>query len=245
MSTERLDKFIATQKNLPRKETRQIISRAKVTVNGVVARAFDTRVDPETDVIELDGVRVDYKRNVYIMMNKPRGVLSAATDKSRETVVDLVPPELSRKELFPVGRLDKDTTGLLLITDDGEFAHRVISPKSEIEKVYEVVLDGELPDDAEKEFFKGIVLHDGTQCLPAKLTVDKNDRTKATITVMEGKYHQIKRMFGVLELGVNELHRKSVGGVELDPDLATGECRPLTAEELAQINKGNSKIDNK
>ena len=245
MSTERLDKFIATQKNLPRKEARQIISRAKVTVNGVVARAFDTRVDPETDAIELDGVRVDYKRNVYIMMNKPRGVLSAATDKSRETVVDLVPPELSRKELFPVGRLDKDTTGLLLITDDGEFAHRVISPKSEIEKVYEVVLDGELPDNAEKEFLKGIVLHDGTQCLPAKLTVDKTDRTKATVTVMEGKYHQIKRMFGVLELGVNELHRKSVGGVELDPHLSSGKCRLLTALELAQINKGNSKIDNK
>ena len=245
MSTERLDKLIATQKNLPRKETRQIISRARVTVNGVVARAFDTRVNPEIDVIELDGQRVDYKKYVYIMMNKPKGVLSAATDKSRSTVVDLVPEELSRKELFPVGRLDKDTTGLLLITDDGEFAHRVISPKSEIEKVYEVVLDGELPDNAEELFLKGIVLHDGTRCLPAKLTIDKNDKTRAEVTIMEGKYHQIKRMFGVLSLGVVELHRKSVGGVELDPRLSLGECRLLNAEELAKINKGNSNTDNK
>ncbi len=237
MSTERLDKFIANQKNLPRKETRQIISRGKVTVNGVVARAFDTRVNPETDVIELDGQRVEYKRYVYIMMNKPKGVLSATNDKSRSTVIDLVPSELSRKELFPVGRLDKDTTGLLLITDDGEFAHRVISPKSNIEKVYEVLLDGEIEATAETEFSKGIVLHDGTRCLPAKLLVDKKDKKRATVTIMEGKYHQIKRMFGVLSLGVVELNRKSIGGLSLDPTLKEGECRLITEQELAIFTK--------
>ena len=242
---QRLDKLIASQSTWSRSEVTRLVRTGQVTVNGTVCRDPSQKFDGDVCNVTVAGTPLVYQQYVYIMMNKPRGVLSAATDKSRETVVDLVPPELSRKELFPVGRLDKDTTGLLLITDDGEFAHRVISPKSEIEKVYEVVLDGELPDNAEKEFLKGIVLHDGTQCLPAKLTVDKTDRTKATVTVMEGKYHQIKRMFGVLELGVNELHRKSVGGVELDPHLSSGKCRLLTALELAQINKGNSKIDNK
>ena len=240
MATERLDKFIATQKNLPRREARQIISRGHVMVNGAQARAFDTRVDPSLDKVELSGEQVNFKRFVYIAMNKPKGVLSATSDKKQSTVLDLIPDSLKRKELFPVGRLDKDTTGLLIITDDGEFAHRVISPKSNITKTYTVLLDGEIEKSLVEEFKKGVTLHDGTKCLPAELIVDTKNPKKAKVTIMEGKYHQIKRMFGVYGLGVVELHRNSVGELLLDENLKEGECRELSASELSLIYKGYS-----
>ena len=242
MSIERLDKFIATQKNLPRRKARQIISRGQVVVNGTVARAFDTRIDTAQDKVELSGRQVVCKKYVYIVMNKPKGVLSATSDKRQNTVLDLVPEDLKRKELFPVGRLDKDTTGLLLITDDGEFAHRVISPKSNISKRYIVELDGEISNEVVDEFKKGVVLHDGTKCLPAELIVNSENRRQAEVTIMEGKYHQIKRMFGVYTLGVVELHRKSIGRFSLDENLKTGECREVTVDELSLIYKEYSNL---
>ncbi len=242
MSTERLDKFIATQKNLPRREARQIISRGQVMVNGIVARAFDTRIDTAQDKVELSGEQVVFKKYVYIVINKPKGVLSATSDKRQSTVLDLIPEHLKRKELFPVGRLDKDTTGLLLITDDGEFAHRVISPKSNISKTYTVLLDGEIEKSVVDEFKKGVTLHDGTRCLPAELVVSSENPRQATVTIMEGKYHQIKRMFGVYGLGVVELHRNSVGNFLLDENLKSGECRELSSLELALIYKGYSNL---
>lgn len=243
MSTERLDKFIATQNNLPRREARQIISRGKVSVNGALVRAFDTRIDPDKDVVALDGKQIVFKKYIYLVMNKPKGVLSATSDKRQNTVLDLVPGNLKRKELFPVGRLDKDTTGLLLITDDGEFAHRVISPKSNISKRYIVELDGEISNEVVDEFNKGVVLHDGTKCLPAELIVNSENRRQAEVTIMEGKYHQIKRMFGVYTLGVVELHRKSIGQFSLDENLKTGECREVTVDELSLIYKEYSNLN--
>ena len=233
--TERLDKFIATQKCLPRSEVRRLIMRGCVKIDGKPAKKADTKIDPDAVEVTLFGEKVLYNKFVYIMLNKPAGVLSAATDKSRETVVDLVPPELYRKGLFPVGRLDKDTTGLLLITDDGDFAHYVISPKSGLDKRYSVVLDGEVTEEIVEAFKKGVTLADGTKCLPAVLTYDKDNPTRASVVIQEGKYHQIKRMFGVVDLGVNELHRESIGEVALDRQLKEGECRSLKAEELDKL----------
>lgn len=232
---ERLDKFLSTQKGITRSEARRFVNIGKVTVNGAVIRKPDHKINPETTEVTLNGENLCYKEHIYIMLNKPKGVLSAATDKSRKTVVDLVPSHLSRRELFPVGRLDKDTTGLLIITDDGDFAHRVISPKSGLDKHYIAQLDGNLTDNIVKSFKEGIVLADGTRCLPAELHYNKLNPNVAYVTVQEGKYHQIKRMFGTVGLGVNELHRESIGGVSLDPSLPAGECRELTKEELHKI----------
>lgn len=239
--TERLDKFIATQKNLTRSEVRRLISSGRVVVEGSVVKKADTKIDPDVVEVSLNGEPIGYNRYVYIMLNKPKGVLSAARDTARQTVVDLIPPELSRKNLFPVGRLDKDTTGLLLITDDGDFSHYVISPKSGLDKKYNVTLDGEVTEAAVKAFKEGIVLADGTKCLPALLSYDKSDPKKATVTIKEGKYHQIKRMFGIVGLGVNELERISIGEVVLDRNLKQGDCRPLTPLELDKLYGGYNK----
>ncbi len=232
---ERLDKFIATQKGMPRSEARKLIGWGRATVNGVVTKKPDFKIDPDTAEIKFNGEKLQYKKYIYIMLNKPAGVLSAATDKTRQTVVDLIPEQLRRRELFPVGRLDKDTTGLLLITDDGDFAHKVISPKYGLDKRYIVELDGKVTTEMAEAFKKGVILADGTQCMPALLKPDEANPTRAAVTVKEGKYHQIKRMFGTVGLGVNSLHRESLGGVVLDESLAPGECKELTDAELDKL----------
>lgn len=235
---QRLDKFISNQLNISRSDCRKYIFKGLVTVDGNPVLKPDTKIDTNICIVSLNGENISYKEYVYIMLNKPKGVLSAATDKTRQTVVDLVPEHLKRRNLAPVGRLDRDTTGLLIITDDGDFAHRVISPKSNLTKTYNVLLDGEVDDGIITKFENGITLHDGTECLPAKITVDKLSKCKATVGIVEGKYHQIKRMFGVVGLGVEELHRHSIGEVELDANLDFGECRELTSSELDKIRKG-------
>lgn len=233
MNSQRLDKIISSQLNIPRSMSRTQIHRGKVTVNGEVCRDPSFAVDADTAKITYKGQAVSYKRFVYLVMNKPKGVLSASTDKNRETVIDLVPQSLKRANLSPVGRLDKDTTGLLLITDDGEFAHKVISPKSEILKTYEVTLDDEISNEVADKFAQGIVLADGTKCKPAIFEILAPN--KARVKISEGKYHQIKRMFGTVDLGVNELTRLSIGAFTLPDTLKAGECRELTKEELDLI----------
>ena len=164
MKKQRLDKFISNQLILSRSVVRTSIQRGKATVNGVVIRDAGMLIDADVDTITYEGNTVGYKEYVYILMNKPKGVLSAATDKSRETVVDLVPEHLRRQGIAPVGRLDKDTTGFLIITDDGDFAHRAIAPNKNVFKTYEVLLDGDITDDMIEIFSKGVVLADGTKC---------------------------------------------------------------------------------
>lgn len=233
MNLQRLDKIIASQFNISRTDTKARIKRGQATVNGEVVRDPAFSVCPEKDLITFGGKAVVFKKFVYIVMNKPKGVLSASNDKNRQTVVDLVPFELRRPNICPVGRLDKDTTGLLILTDDGQFAHKVISPKSDIKKVYEVTLDGEIPPDAIDKFADGLILHDGTKCLPAGLEIINGNI--ARVEIREGKYHQIKRMFGVIDLGVNELKRLSIGDFKLPPDLKEGECREMTEGEIKMI----------
>ena len=229
----RLDKFISSQLNISRKDARAAILRGRAAVDGTTVRAADFKIDENADSVTFDGQALSYKKHIYIIMNKPRGVLSARDDKRQPTVIDIIPEKLRRNGLFPVGRLDKDTTGLLIITDDGDFAHRVLSPKKEIFKTYIAVLDGEITPDMPEKFLNGIVLADGTKCRRAFLRrVDKNT---AEIKICEGKFHQIKRMFGTVGLGVNALERTAVGNFYLPEDLPQGACTETDSEALESI----------
>lgn len=230
---QRLDKIISSQLKLSRSDARKNIRWGKVTVNGKAVRDPSAVFEPEEIEIQFKGQAVDYKEHLYIIMNKPKGIISASNDKTRKTVVDLVPESLKRANLFPVGRLDRDTTGLLIVTDDGDFAHKAISPKSKIPKTYVAELDGDITEFMVQGFSDGVVLADGTKCAPASLK--KLGSCKAEVVITEGKYHQIKRMFGVFGLGVNNLHRASFGNLELPDNLAQGECRELTNEEIHYI----------
>ena len=229
----RLDKFISSQLNISRKDARAAILRGRAAVDVTTVRAADFKIDENADSVTFDGQALSYKKHIYIIMNKPRGVLSASDDKRQPTVIDIIPEKLRRNGLFPVGRLDKDTTGLLIITDDGDFAHRVLSPKKEIFKTYIAVLDGEITPDMPEKFLNGIVLADGTKCRRAFLRrVDKNT---AEIKICEGKFHQIKRMFGTVGLGVNALERTAVGNFYLPEDLPQGACSETDSEALESI----------
>lgn len=230
MKKQRLDKFISNQLIISRSIVRVGIQRGKASVNGIVIRDASMQIDADIDSVTYEGNDIGYKEYVYILMNKAQGVLSAATDKTRKTVVDLVPEHLKRQGISPVGRLDKDTTGLLLITDDGIFAHNCISPKKEVSKTYIATLDGDINDDMIQKFKDGVTLADGTKCRPATLEcVSKNT---ARLIITEGKYHQVKRMFGTVGLGVNRLHRQAIGGLALPDDLKEGECIEVTKQML-------------
>ena len=235
MEKQRLDKFVANQLNITRSEARSEIRRGRTSISGVIVKDPSVIIDVHSAEVEHCGTRIDYKKHIYILMNKPAGVLSASNDRSRRTVIDLVPDEMRRSGLFPVGRLDKDTTGLLLITDDGEFAHNCISPKKGIPKVYEAELDGEISEDMPGKFFEGVTLADGTLCKSALL--ERIGEKTVSITITEGKYHQIKRMFGVFGLGVNKLHRVSLGDLVLPDALKEGECKEIPLSELKKVLK--------
>lgn len=222
MSIIRLDRYIANQTGLSRNESKEMLKSLRVTVNGKMEKNYDAKINTETDVVCLDGSKISYSEFVYILMNKPKGVLTATEDKNQKTVLDLVPADYKRKNLAPVGRLDKDTTGLLLITDDGVFAHHVISPKSNVEKEYIATLDGDVNDDMVTAFENGVVLADGSVCKSAKLK--RLSHSVASVVIGEGKYHQIKRMFGTVGLGVNELKRVRIGTLCLPNELEEGKC---------------------
>ena len=233
MNLQRLDKIISSQFNMSRSIARKVIRYGRVTVNGEVVHDPALNLDPKVHAIEFRGQALNFKEHIYILLNKPKGVLSASEDKTRKTVIDLIPENLRRNGLFPVGRLDRDTTGLLIITDDGDFAHKVLSPKKNIIKTYKVVLDGEINEEIIKTFAEGVTLADGSKCRPAELkSIEKNT---ILIKISEGKYHQIKRMFGTVELGVNELERRAIGNLVLPENLECGDCRELSKAELEQI----------
>lgn len=234
MKEQRFDKIIASQFNISRKDARIGIRKGKGTVDGQVIRDPSAQVSVDSKIV-YGGQTLNYKEYIYILMNKPKGVLSATTDKNKKTVVDLVPDSLKRNNLFPVGRLDKDTTGLLIITDDGEFAHNAISPKKDVLKTYKATLDGKVTQDMIEIFEKGVVLADGTLCKKAYLKpIGEN---MAQIKISEGKYHQIKRMFGTVGLGVNELCRTGFGSLALPDDLKEGECKELEIREIQAMLK--------
>ena len=232
MGKERFDKIIANQFNVSRKEARLAIRKGKASVDGEILNDPSLLVDVDSTIV-FDGQALDYKKYIYILMNKPKGVLSASSDKNRKTVVDLVPSQWRRNGLFPVGRLDKDTTGFLIITDDGDFAHRAMAPNKNVFKTYEAVLDGGITQEMIDLFAKGVILSDGTKCKSAHLKI--LGENSAEIKISEGKYHQIKRMFGVVGLGVNELKRTAVGKLKLPDNLRGGECILLNDGEISEI----------
>ena len=235
---ERLDKILASQGTLSRRDVKEIIKKGRVTLNGIVVRDSAVKVDLNTDTVAIDGEQIPLKKHIYIMMNKPQGVISASDSESDETVVDLVPDELFRKGLFPAGRLDKDTTGFVLITDDGDFAHKILSPKNHIFKTYFARLQHELTVSDIETLEKGITLADGTILKEAKVEIVENSETPLIkIMICEGKYHQVKRMFAATGNKVIELHRSKMGELELDSNLKPGECREITPEELIKVQK--------
>lgn len=232
---ERLVKIIASQGKYSRSEVKKLVKAGLVTLNGEKVKSADVKADVEKDNIAVDGENISYKKHIYIMLNKPQGVVSATDDPVHKTVIDLVPPELFRKGLFPAGRLDGDTTGFVLITDDGDFAHRILSPKNHIMKTYHATLDHSLTDDDIKKFTGGIELRDGTLCLEAQVKMLTDEPPVAEVKIHEGKYHQIKRMFAALGNRVVALKRVKMGGLDLDKSLKEGECREITAQELEFI----------
>lgn len=234
---ERLDKIIASQGKYSRSEVRKLVKAGLVTVNGAVARSSDVKCDVESDLIFVDGVKLCYKKHIYIMLNKPKGVISATEDSSQKTVIDLVPPELRRAGLFPAGRLDGDTTGFVLITDDGDFAHRILSPKNHIMKTYHATLRYPLTDEDIVRFKEGLTLGDGTKCLEARVRMLPQKENVAEVIICEGKYHQVKRMFASLGNKVLELRRVKMGDLPLDETLPEGMCRELSTKEVELINK--------
>lgn len=237
MGLKRLDKLIALNCNVSRKDARKLIKDAAVTVNGRVVLRAEELIDIEVDDVSVKGYNFTAKEHVYIMLNKPQGVISATTDPAKKTVIDIIPPTLKRRSLFPAGRLDRDTVGLLIITDDGAFAHKIMSPAHHVYKTYEATLSFPIDENDIKKLECGITLGDGTECLPAKVksfTTPEN-LPAAEIKIREGKYHQVKRMFHALGNNVEHLKRVQIGSLKLDPILAEGECRELTAEELELI----------
>lgn len=232
---ERLDKILASQGIGTRKEVQKLIRSGEVTINGKVCKAPDTKADVSADVIAVGKEKLNYNKRIYIMMNKPAGVVSATVDKHDKTVIDVLPDKYKRKGLFPAGRLDKDTEGLLIITDDGEFAHNMLSPVKHINKKYIAKLDGEITQQTIDEFKKGIVFANGEICRPAELEVYGEDKKCGIVTICEGKFHQVKKMFAVCGLKVIHLKRISIGGLQLDSNLTTGKCKLLSEMDIKLI----------
>lgn len=232
---DRLDKTVAKQMNLSRSGARQLIRSGAVEINGKKVFAADEQLDINTDELKISGKIVTVRRYLYIMLNKPSGVLSAAKDPDCPTVIDLLPPELKRRGLFPAGRLDKDTTGLLIITDDGDFAHRLISPSHHVYKTYEATLESEISEEQLDILRRGAVLGDGTECLPARLKKISENPPTVCVQIREGKYHQVKRMFASAENSVVALRRTAIGALKLDSSLEAGEARLLTDDERGMI----------
>lgn len=236
MPQQRLDKLISSQGVYTRKQAQQLIKDGLVRVDGKSVRDRGAHVDPDTAIVEVNGKPFVLEKFVYLMLNKPKGVVSATNDRNVKTVVDLAPPELKGRNLFPAGRLDMTTTGFVLLTDDGDFAHRILSPKNHIEKTYEARLAEKTNADQLERVAEGIVLGDGTECMPAKLKVlEDGENPLVEIKICEGKYHQIKRMFAAAGNGVIELKRTKMGLLELDSKLPEGECKRLTEDEIRLI----------
>ena len=235
MPKERIDKWIASTTTLSRKEVKALLRQKRVTVNGVTVTDGGFQTDAEQDAVAVDGVPFSIKPHIYIMLNKPTGIVSASRSQKEKTVVDLVPPQLQRNGLFPAGRLDKDTTGFVLITDDGDFAHRILSPKNHIQKTYIAHLEKPISPTEIAILKQGVVLRDGTQLLPASVDVIGDDMQTVQIRICEGKYHQIKRMLAAVGNRVTALRRTHMGALPLDAALPPGACREITPEELNKI----------
>lgn len=236
MKKQRLDKILSHIGIGTRKEIKYLAKKGLVVVDGQVVKDTALQVDPETQEIIVNDIPVVYREFVYIMMNKPSGVISATIDHRETTVIDLLDVDLQVFEPFPVGRLDKDTEGLLLLTNDGKLSHNLLSPKKHVPKTYYAEIDGRVTEKDVADFKQGVVLEDGYKTLPSDLEIVSSDEeSKVHITIYEGKFHQVKRMFLAVAKEVTYLKRLKMGSLELDQDLELGEYRELTEEELEAL----------
>ena len=229
---ERIDKIIASQGQYSRKEVKALIAKGRIAVDGRVVSSSSEKADPLTTQISIDGKPLAFKRNLYLMLHKPKGYVSATEDRDHPTVLELVPREYRGRNLFPAGRLDRDTTGLMIITDDGVLAHNILAPKKHVPKLYHVELDIPVTEEMRLGFSEGVMLNDGVS--KAADLIKTGEKT-AEVTLREGRYHQIKRMFGCFGAEVVELKRLGMGRLSLPEDLAEGECREMSEEELALL----------
>jgi 16S rRNA pseudouridine516 synthase len=240
MEQQRLDKILASTGKWSRREVKLLVRQGRVLVNGIPPVAADEKFDPESADITVDGDGIGYRAVTWIMMNKPAGVLSATEDGNGRTVLDLLPPELRRLSLFPVGRLDKDTEGLLLLTDDGQTAHRLLSPRYHVDKVYYTKTAGCLTQEDCAAFREGMVLGDGLHCKPAELEIlSAGEISEAYVTLREGKFHQVKRMLAARGKPVQYLRRVQMGNLTLDAELPSGAFRFLRNDELKSLQEGS------
>lgn len=240
---KRLDKFLVEMSVASRSTIKDMAKKGRIAVNGNIVKATDLKIDEDVDTVSVDGQVIAFSNTEYFMLNKPAGVITATLDKKAKTVLDLI-DERTRNDLFPVGRLDKDTEGLLLITNDGDLAHRLLAPKKHVDKVYYADIDGIVTDEHVRRFAEGLTLLDGTPVMPGELTVletDTNaDTSKIQLTIHEGKFHQVKRMFEAVGCSVTYLKRLSMGPLMLDDALKPGEYRRLTDEEINMLKEATA-----
>ena len=229
---DRLDKVISSQTNYSRNDVKKLVKNKRVIVNEEIVSKPNIYVDVDKDIIKIDSNVIDYKEFVYLVLNKPKGYVSSTSDLDNPIVLELVPSKYLNRDIFPCGRLDKDTTGLMILSDDGEFAHNILSPKKHISKKYLVEVDKDLDDSMINDFKEGVKLKD-FECKSSLLEII--DIRHCYVTLTEGKYHQIKRMFKKYNMEVVELKRISMGGLELPSDLLEGDCRELTDNEFKSI----------
>ena len=234
----RLDKYLCETGFGTRSQVKDLLKKGQVMVNGEVVKKPELKINETTDQILCQGKKASYQKNIYLMLHKPAGVVSATEDNREKTVLDLVRPEDRKNGLFPVGRLDKDTEGLLLLTDDGELAHRLLSPKKHVDKTYYAKIDGQVTEEHVKQFREGLDIGDEKKTLPAVLTILLSGPvSEIEVTIHEGRFHQIKRMFEAVGCKVTYLKRLSMGSLVLDETLLSGEYRPLTEAELEGLTK--------
>lgn len=230
----RIDKFAAEQTGISRADAKAMIKKRRIIVNGEPVKSGEVHIDPGKDDIIIGGKRIIYREHIYIMLNKPAGTVCAVKDELSPTVLELIPPELRRKGLFPAGRLDKDTEGFVFITDDGALAHRMLSPRSHVEKEYEVTLKKPAEEGYKELFSSGMTIDGGEKCLPAEIIFTENSK-KVRLIICEGKYHQVKRMMEAAGNKVTFLRRVRIGGILLDPDLPPGHCREILHKEVSNL----------
>ena len=234
----RLDKYLCETGFGTRSQVKDLLKKGQVMVNGKVVKKPELKINETTDQILCQGKKASYQKNIYLMLHKPAGVVSATEDNREKTVLDLVRPEDRKNGLFPVGRLDKDTEGLLLLTDDGELAHRLLSPKKHVDKTYYAKIDGQVTEEHVKQFREGLDIGDEKKTLPAVLTILLSGPvSEIEVTIHEGRFHQIKRMFEAVGCKVTYLKRLSMGSLVLDETLPSEEYRPLTEAELEGLTK--------
>ncbi|MBQ9078760.1 MAG: rRNA pseudouridine synthase, partial [Ruminococcus sp.] len=233
----RLDKFISERTEFSRSQIKQLAAKGQITLNGCAVKKSDTKIDPDCDSVSVSGREITAQRFRYILLNKPEGYVCSTNSNDGPSVLELIPPELRTKGLFPAGRLDKDSLGALLVTDDGELAHKMLSPKSHIPKIYIVKLDRPFQNKYIDIFKNGIILADGETCLPAKVRMAENSDKLAFVELTEGKYHQVKRMFAAVGNHVEVLMRISLGSLFFPETLGFGDCIELFHKDFENLFK--------